>query len=138
MRRALNDAGWGKFIFEIREIINGVERESISHEMDHVKKFDGNTLGLEIEWNGIFLRAEGPAIASSCKRSRGAGRKSKMASNADGGPKSLVSGSVVFVFRNYYKCPEDGTTWHDDWSCMCDDRCPTCDIEVEPYESEDI
>ena len=51
MRRALNDVGWDKFIFEIRKIINGIERESISHEMDHVKRFGGNTLALEIEWN---------------------------------------------------------------------------------------
>jgi hypothetical protein len=43
-----------------------------------------------------------------------------------------------YSFRNYYQCPNDGTTWHDDWNCMCDDRCPTCDMEVEPYESEDI
>ncbi len=23
------------------------------------------------------------------------------------------------------------------WSAMCDDRCPTCDDEIEPYKSED-
>src|SRR5258708_20585030 len=51
MRRAFNDAGWQKFIFEIRKIINGVEREAISHEVDHVKEFDGHKLALEIEWN---------------------------------------------------------------------------------------
>ena len=51
MRRAFNDAGWQKDTFEIKKIINGVERESISHEIDHVKKFADNTLALEIEWN---------------------------------------------------------------------------------------
>lgn len=51
MRRAFNDVGWQKFIFEIRKIINGVEREAISHEVDHVKGFDGYKLALEIEWN---------------------------------------------------------------------------------------
>jgi hypothetical protein len=51
MRKAFNDVGWKKFIFEIRKIINGVERESISHEVDHVKEFNGNKLALEIEWN---------------------------------------------------------------------------------------
>jgi hypothetical protein len=51
MRRAFNDAGWSKFVFEIRKIINGVEREAISHEVDHVKEFEGHKLALEIEWN---------------------------------------------------------------------------------------
>lgn len=39
MRRAFNNVGWHKFIFEIRKIINGTEREAISHEIDHVKDF---------------------------------------------------------------------------------------------------
>jgi hypothetical protein len=43
-----------------------------------------------------------------------------------------------FAFRNYYRCPNDGTMWKDEWSCMCNDRCPTCGAEIEPYESEDI
>jgi hypothetical protein len=51
MRHAFNDVGWQKFIFEILKIINGVEREAISHEVDHVKEFDGHKLALEIEWN---------------------------------------------------------------------------------------
>jgi Restriction endonuclease BglII len=56
MRRAFNDSGWRKFSFEIRKIINGVEREAVSHEVDHVKSFEGNFPGrklvaLEIEWN---------------------------------------------------------------------------------------
>lgn len=51
MRRAFNDVGWHKFTFEIRKIINGVEREAISHEMDHVKDFGKYKLALEIEWN---------------------------------------------------------------------------------------
>lgn len=51
MRHAFNDVGWKKFVFEIRKIINGVEREATSHEVDHVKEFDGYKLALEIEWN---------------------------------------------------------------------------------------
>jgi hypothetical protein len=43
-----------------------------------------------------------------------------------------------FRFRNYYECPIDGTKWHDAWMCMCNDRCPTCDSEIEPYFSEDV
>jgi hypothetical protein len=51
IRRALNELGWRKGRFEIKKTINGVERQSISHEVDHVKEIVGNHLALEIEWN---------------------------------------------------------------------------------------
>jgi len=51
IRRALNELGWRKGKFEIKKTINGVERQSISHEVDHVREFEGNHLALEIEWN---------------------------------------------------------------------------------------
>ena len=37
-------------------------------------------------------------------------------------------------FTNYYEC-SCGCRWEDNWSCMCNDRCPDCDTEIEPYES---
>jgi hypothetical protein len=52
MRRALADTyGWKKHIFEIKKIVDGEEKESISHEIDHVKRFPTGTFALEIEWN---------------------------------------------------------------------------------------
>lgn len=52
LRRALALHGWRKVCFEIKKTINGIERESISHEVDHVREFAGNNLvALEIEWN---------------------------------------------------------------------------------------
>jgi len=52
LRRALaNDYGWKKHSFEIKKIVDGEEKESISHEIDHVKRFDTGTFALEIEWN---------------------------------------------------------------------------------------
>jgi len=57
MRHAFNDAGWSKAIFEIRKIINGMERESISHEIDHAKEFDGHKLALETNWIAADLFA---------------------------------------------------------------------------------
>jgi hypothetical protein len=52
LRKALADEhGWRKHCFEIKKIVDGVEKESISHEVDHVKRFHGNTMALEIEWN---------------------------------------------------------------------------------------
>lgn len=52
LRRALADTyGWSKHKFEIKKIVDGVEKESITHEIDHVKRFPGGTFALEIEWN---------------------------------------------------------------------------------------
>jgi hypothetical protein len=56
MRHSLNERGWQKINFEILKTINGVEKESISHEVDHVKEFEGpfkgkKSVALEIEWN---------------------------------------------------------------------------------------
>ena len=41
-------------------------------------------------------------------------------------------------FENSYKCPECGESWTDQWSCMCDDRCPKCDTECAPIKSIDL
>lgn len=51
LRNALSRLGWPKFTFTIVKTINGVERESVSHEIDHVRTFNGGRLALEIEWN---------------------------------------------------------------------------------------
>jgi len=67
LRRALAAQGWRKTIFEIRKSIRfaeadsqfdpvQLERESTTHEIDHVKSFGGDFSGnkliaLEIEWN---------------------------------------------------------------------------------------
>lgn len=56
LRRGLAAKGWAKTNFQIDKRINGVPRESISHEVDHVRNIasrDGtpSTVALEIEWN---------------------------------------------------------------------------------------
>jgi len=52
LRRSLaNDYGWRKHNFEIKKTVDGEEKESISHEIDHVKRFPAGTFALEIEWN---------------------------------------------------------------------------------------
>lgn len=50
-KRLSEDYGWEKHIFEIKKIVDGVEKESVSHEIDHVKRFPAGTFALEIEWN---------------------------------------------------------------------------------------
>jgi hypothetical protein len=52
LRRALAAAQWPKFTFTVEKRINGVPRESVSHEIDHVRTFpNGARIALEIEWN---------------------------------------------------------------------------------------
>ena len=55
LRRALAAKGWRKTTFTVVKTINGVERESQSHEVDHVREFDLDgrvaRIALEIEWN---------------------------------------------------------------------------------------
>jgi hypothetical protein len=51
LRHALADLGWAKAVFTIEKIINGVRRESISHEIDHVRGYANGVVALEIEWN---------------------------------------------------------------------------------------
>lgn len=52
LRRSLSAMGWRKHIFEINKTIDGVARESTSHEVDHVKTYQGiGVVALEIEWN---------------------------------------------------------------------------------------
>jgi hypothetical protein len=40
-------------------------------------------------------------------------------------------------FRKHHAC-RCGTNWWDEWDCLCNDRCPTCDAEIEPDEHEAI
>jgi hypothetical protein len=52
LRRALADLNWPKTTFVVEKRINGVPRESQSHEVDHVRDFPGaGRIALEIEWN---------------------------------------------------------------------------------------
>lgn len=51
LRRALAAKSWNKVKFEINKTINGKPRESISHEVDHVRQFGDKMIALEIEWN---------------------------------------------------------------------------------------
>jgi rubrerythrin len=40
-------------------------------------------------------------------------------------------------FRNHYRCV-CGETWSNEDDCTCNDRCPICHAETEPFESEDL
>jgi hypothetical protein len=52
LRNALNALGWPKTEFTVQKVINGVPKESQSHEVDHVRQLPtGERIALEIEWN---------------------------------------------------------------------------------------
>lgn len=51
LRRGLAERGWPKHNFELTKTVDGVAKESISHEIDHVRQTPLGTVAFEIEWN---------------------------------------------------------------------------------------
>lgn len=51
LRRGLAAKQWTKHNFELTKTVDGVAKESISHEIDHVRRAERGTFALEIEWN---------------------------------------------------------------------------------------
>lgn len=41
-------------------------------------------------------------------------------------------------FLKHYHHEECEAEWVGEWSCVCNDRCPVCDTEIEPYDDEDL
>jgi predicted nucleic acid-binding Zn-ribbon protein len=41
-------------------------------------------------------------------------------------------------FINYYECDDCGTVWSNQDEYVCDDKCPDCGNEIQPYRSEDV
>ncbi|HXW71201.1 MAG TPA: BglII/BstYI family type II restriction endonuclease [Methylocella sp.] len=93
LRRSLSSSAWNKINFTIEKRINGIPKESISHEVDHVRQFpDGRVIALEIEWNNkdpFFdrdlenfkrLHAEG-AISAGIIVTRGSSLQDQMVAN---------------------------------------------------------
>ncbi|RHW18312.1 restriction endonuclease [Sphingomonas gilva] len=51
LRRGLAAKAWTKHNFELKKTVDGVAKESISHEIDHVRRTKNGVFALEIEWN---------------------------------------------------------------------------------------
>lgn len=52
LRKSLAAMGWVKHNFEIMKVVDGIPRESTSHEVDHVRRVEGvGVIACEIEWN---------------------------------------------------------------------------------------
>lgn len=42
-------------------------------------------------------------------------------------------------YCNHYHCDDCGTDWEDEWSCCCDDECPSCGSRHwSPHKSDDL
>lgn len=41
-------------------------------------------------------------------------------------------------YLNHYHCEACDIEWEDEWSCACNDKCPQCNREIEPYESDEV
>lgn len=44
---------------------------------------------------------------------------------------------MIAWFLNEYRCKRCLTEWSDQWSSMCDDRCPNCERVSSPHFSTD-
>ena len=42
------------------------------------------------------------------------------------------------LYLNHYHCDHCHLEWEDEWSCMCDDRCPNCNASMSPYHSDEM
>jgi hypothetical protein len=51
LRRALAELGWPKHNFIVAKTVDGIPKESTSHEIDHVRRAEHGTAAFEIEWN---------------------------------------------------------------------------------------
>lgn len=51
LRRALAALAWAKHRFHVQLVVDGTQREGVSHEVDHVRFGSRGALALEIEWN---------------------------------------------------------------------------------------
>lgn len=51
LRRSLAALHWTKHNFELKKTVDGIAKESISHEIDHVRRSANGVFALEIEWN---------------------------------------------------------------------------------------
>ncbi|HHV49175.1 MAG TPA: hypothetical protein GXX56_09500 [Rhodocyclaceae bacterium] len=48
----------------------------------------------------------------------------------------IAKSSEPTLWTNYYRCP-CGEAWEDEWESACNDKCPRCNKEIEPYISDD-
>jgi len=78
------------------------------------------------------------ALAGSAEDGQGNLPESIAGDGSPAVPQGVTDAQEETRFRMRYVCPEDGTRWMMEWFCPCNDRCPTCDEDIEPFKVEDI
>ena len=51
--------------------------------------------------------------------------------------KDGVDGETIW-YLNLYFCKNCKLEWKDEWNCTCNDKCPICHSEIEPYNSIEL
>lgn len=51
LRKALAEMGWPKHNFVVTKSVDGIAKESTTHEIDHVRRTVNGVVAFEIEWN---------------------------------------------------------------------------------------
>ena len=46
-----------------------------------------------------------------------------------------TDGTPCRTVNHYEHCE---TTWTEQWSCACDDKCPACGASVSPFQSDEL
>lgn len=49
---------------------------------------------------------------------------------------SIPTPETETLYLNQYRCPHCHIEWDDEWNCACNDHCPACNAEIEPYRSD--
>ncbi len=97
LRNGLTAKGWVKETFTIKKTINDEPRESISHQVDHVRVFDRPDgrryrIALEIEWNNLAALV----CKTTCKALYGGGwTKGRSIALKAGGPDQARGGQSL-------------------------------------------
>lgn len=51
---------------------------------------------------------------------------------------AIIGNEKTVEYLNCYYCEDCDMTWYDEWTCICNDRCPVCRSEIEPLASVEL
>jgi len=102
-------------------------RDGHLHAVPGAYKFFGNFLDVSHVFN---IRTDEPEIIKALTAAIEANKQTQ--TYLDNRP---VPAPKVMWRNKYRHC---GQEWEDVWDYACNDRCPVCNAEIEPYCSEEI
>lgn len=90
-------------------------------------RFFGNFIDVSHVFN---IRTDEPAIIKALTDAIEANKRTQ--AYLDNRPEPVPE----VMWRNKYR--HCGQEWEDVWDSACNDRCPVCNAEIEPYHSEEV